>query len=823
MSRRPGLQVTARGVALPVGAPMRRSPSQFRSALLTVVLAVALPAAAGADLWYEHYARAEKALADRDWAAAVAELNQALEKKGDSGARVRTYGMKVEAYFPYLRLGVAYYHLGQLDAALQAFDTEERLGAVAGSEEHQRELQQTRALVRAARQEALEEERRRIGEIVETSLAEAGRLEGAGRLRAAAAALGRALAVEPDNAAATASLERLRGKIARQEERAELEARRSDLVARGRGLLDAEDFEGAAGLLQQALELAPGAEARDLLATAREGLRRRLDAVAAAEREGLVGAGLEAARSLEAAGDLDQALTRLQSVLALQPENREATVLQDRLLEARAAADRDASRRQTVEALLADTRRELAAGRVVAARAAANRILALDPAHGEALEAVAAAYRELNRSLLGSAPPQNIPPAIRFADLRRDLAEGLQAERVTSPEFRLNGVVIDESPVEVAFVDAAGRGIEATVREQPVGGVYITEFSLDARLGPGLSTFRLTATDAERLSTSSDYAVLYVRPLYRVPWLQALGAAAVLLAAAVLWGRRLARRRSLRRRRFNPYVAGAPVLDDRLFFGRRELIDRILQTVHNNSLLLYGERRIGKTSIQHHLRRRLRELEDPDYEFFPVYVDLQGVPEERFFQSLADDVFEELAPQLEGLTPSSPGPEGYTHRQFVRDLHAVIGVLKRRTAKRVKLVLLIDEVDELNDYDPRINQRLRSLFMKSFAEQMVAVVSGVEIRKRWEREASPWYNFFEELEVTPFRPEDARALVERPVRGVFGIDEGVVERILDLTESRPYRIQRLCMAVVNRLHEQGRYRITLDDVDAVGGAAAEST
>ena len=81
------------------------------------------------------------------------------------------------------------------------------------------------------------------------------------------------------------------------------------------------------------------------------------------------------------------------------------------------------------------------------------------------------------------------------------------------------------------------------------------------------------------------------------------------------------------KRRFNPYIAGAPVLEDEMFFGREQLLERILQTIHNNSILLYGERRIGKTSLQHHLKRRLQQLEDPDYVFYPVYIDLQGTPE----------------------------------------------------------------------------------------------------------------------------------------------------------------------------------------------------
>ncbi len=133
----------------------------------------------------------------------------------------------------------------------------------------------------------------------------------------------------------------------------------------------------------------------------------------------------------------------------------------------------------------------------------------------------------------------------------------------------------------------------------------------------------------------------------------------------------------------------------------------------------------------------------------------------------------------------------------------------------MKLVLLIDEVDELNDYDPRINQRLRSLFMKSFAENLVSVVSGVEIKKQWEREGSPWYNFFEEIEIKPLEAEDARKLIERPLQGVLKLEDGVTDRIFAVTGGRPYLIQRLCLALVSRAYEEGVGRIGLADVEAV--------
>ena len=285
----------------------------------------------------------------------------------------------------------------------------------------------------------------------------------------------------------------------------------------------------------------------------------------------------------------------------------------------------------------------------------------------------------------------------------------------------------------------------------------------------------------------------------------------------VLYGQRVRRRERLLKRRFNPYVAGAPVLDENLFFGRTRLIDRILQTIHNNSLLLYGERRIGKTSIQHQLKKRLQALEDPEYDFYPVYIDLQGTPEELFFKTLAEDIYHELGPVIGELEPPSAADgSDYSYRDFVRDIHNVLKKLKGKSSKTVKLVLLIDEVDELNDYDPRVNQKLRSLFMKSFAENLVSVVSGVEIKKQWEREGSPWYNFFEEIEVQPFRREDAQELIERPIRGIFKLEDGLVEQIVSVTECKPYLIQRLCVALVNRAHEENRRTITLADVEAVG-------
>ena len=630
------------------------------------------------------------------------------------------------------------------------------------------------------------------------------------------AALDRALAVAPDDIAANSAMDELRTSYAERERSIESERRVADLIERGRSYLGEGRYSEASSLFREAMLVRPGSEVQSLLDEARQKLLAQLEAAEVISSPAAnIGARLEEVRALETAGRVDTALDRLQSILALAPGNDDARSIQDRLLEQRKQTQAAHARHTTIAALLTDAAGKLEDGLAEDALIAANRVLALDPSNADALQYVSRAYAAISRELLGAKERTNIPPALRFVDLRQETEDGLLVQTVDDPDFRLNGVIIDNSPVDLIVYADDGQTLETHLEAQPLGEFFVIEFSASKELQPGLESFWLVATDAEDMTSSSEYVVMYARPLVRAPWFYAtLLGSSLAVGLAIFWWRLLQRSR-LRKRKFNPFVAGAPVLEDNMFFGRRELVDRILQTIHNNSLLIYGERRIGKTSIQHQLKKRLRDIDDPDYEFYPVYVDLQGTPESHFFHTIAEDVYQELAPDLDGLTPTAANAGDYTYRDFVADLRAVFKTLAKRTTKKVRLVLLIDEVDELNDYDPRINQKLRSLFMKSFAENLVAVVSGVEIKKQWEREGSPWYNFFEEIEVKPLAPRDARELIERPIGGVFKLDGGVVERIIALTAGKPYLIQKLCISLVTRLHEQHRRKITLADVEAV--------
>jgi tetratricopeptide (TPR) repeat protein len=781
--------------------------------LLLILLAVAAPASA--DPWYEHYDRAVKALAKGEWDTAITELLAAIERKGESSVKVRTYGMKARPYFPYLKLGIAHYHKQQYEAALQAFETEVQLGAIAGSESDLLELQRYREMAGQALDEAAAAAVRAVEEIVTNSLQQARSHERSGRLDQAIAAISHGLEVAPEQTELVAMMERLQLARAEQEEQRQVALRAQSMTEQGREMLARKSFSAAARLFRQAQRLRFDPEVKRLLDQANAGIIAENAERDAEQRQALIAGSISRARSLEAAGSLDEAITELQPVLAIDPGNREARSLYDSLL----AGRQQVLQEETVQQALEQTEAVLAAGNFKGALVAAYRVLALDAGNQAAVDLISQTYIELNRSRAQAAGQlrEAVPPAIIFNDLRELQDDDNLVQQVSSPDFILSGFAFGSSPISLALHTGEGQELSATTTAQDRGDHHITEFKLSHRLPVGVTTLRVVASDESGLSSSSRYQVSYTRPLIRSPWLYLCLAILMVTVAGVLISRRYLQRRRLLRRRYNPYVAGAPVIDQKLFFGRDQLMERILQTIHNNSLLLYGERRIGKTSLQHHIRRRLLEIEDPDYDFYPVYIDLQGTPEERFFATIGDDIYQELSPLLDDLEPSPAlDSDSYGYRDLVRDLRRVLKRLKKISDKQVKLVLLIDEVDELNDYNPRINQRLRSLFMKSFAESLVAVVSGVEIRKQWEKEGSPWYNFFEEIEVRAISREHAGELIRRPIQGVLKLDEGLIEQIMTLTECKPYLIQKLCVALVNRAHEQNRQTITRDDLEAIG-------
>lgn len=279
-------------------------------------------------------------------------------------------------------------------------------------------------------------------------------------------------------------------------------------------------------------------------------------------------------------------------------------------------------------------------------------------------------------------------------------------------------------------------------------------------------------------------------------------------------------------RGYNPYISGEPVRREDMFFGRHELLQRIVSTLHNNSIMIHGERRIGKTTLLYQLANTLRQIDDSEYWFVALYVDLEGTTEETFFHLLIEEIAHHVstlerldttqAAAMDRLTFQSTPPQQYNDRDFSRDLRQIIEVLEAYGAKHhpdrhVRLILLLDEMDTLSHFDHLIQQQLRRIFMREFAASLGAVVAGIEISKEWERVESPWFNLFNEIAMAPFSRQEAIQLLVEPVRGYYIYEPEALEFILEQCEGRPYRLQQYGMESVNEMLRHKRRRITKRD------------
>jgi len=371
--------------------------------------------------------------------------------------------------------------------------------------------------------------------------------------------------------------------------------------------------------------------------------------------------------------------------------------------------------------------------------------------------------------------------------------------------------------------EAGGQGAHWVTTRDPV--------QIYKDLKPGIYMFEVMARDLDFNYSLPDMLSIHVpKPgsVIMVPLLgpvQPLGFALVMTVVmmavvgltygGISYYNTRGRPRQAVERKFNPYISGEPIRRADMFFGREELLRRILQVLHSNSIMIHGERRIGKTTMLHQIANQLKEQNDPQYRFIPIYIDLEGTPQDAFFRTLMEEIIlgtQAYLRERPQLNFDQVPAENYGDREFTVDLRTLLAALNQGDdAREVRLILLMDEMDIMNTYDSLVQQQLRRIFMQTFAHNVGAVVAGIQISKTWDRIESPWYNLFNEIRLPLFTPKEARDLIEEPVRGIYKWDKDAVQFIIEKSGGRPHRIQQYCLEAINQMIESGRNHVTLKD------------
>lgn len=294
----------------------------------------------------------------------------------------------------------------------------------------------------------------------------------------------------------------------------------------------------------------------------------------------------------------------------------------------------------------------------------------------------------------------------------------------------------------------------------------------------------------------------------------------------------------------NPYAAyaeGGVVGNPEMFYGRDELIANIakaLQSSRSQSkcVVIYGQKRAGKSSILHHLRNKLQSngdvlildlgnigsILDEHSEAPFLYQILWGILKK--LEYAIDDQVSTGYARLDLSFPSDD--EFYNHRSPLILFKDIFERFRRAASKhsdwrKIRLVLLIDEFSYIYAYITK--GKIPETFMKNWKALLQenyfnAVLVGQDVMPKFKQRYPNEFGTTQDVRVTYLRREDAIRLIDEPIR-IGGREsryrERAIERILDLTAGSPFYIQIICNRLVEYMNRKRASLVTEADVEQV--------
>jgi hypothetical protein len=270
----------------------------------------------------------------------------------------------------------------------------------------------------------------------------------------------------------------------------------------------------------------------------------------------------------------------------------------------------------------------------------------------------------------------------------------------------------------------------------------------------------------------------------------------------------------------NPYIAGSPVKDAAMFFGREDVYAWLRQHLRgayqHNAIVLYGERRSGKTSILYQMKDKLG-----DDLYTPVLLDLQGMGLEGmdgFLWEVARKIVLALR-GVEGIPtlerPARQDFEKNPRHQFEEVfLPTVVEGLDNRS-----LLLMFDEANRLGekveagDLPPDVFDYLRALIQQAKRLNFLfSLGSRIETASKG---SSQLFNLAVYRKISFLDQDFAEDLITRPVANYYSYTRPAIERIFQLTSGQPYYTQLLCHNLFTHWTKDKPTQLDVADVEAV--------
>lgn len=274
----------------------------------------------------------------------------------------------------------------------------------------------------------------------------------------------------------------------------------------------------------------------------------------------------------------------------------------------------------------------------------------------------------------------------------------------------------------------------------------------------------------------------------------------------------------------NRYIAGNPVTGEEMFFGREDVFDFVRRALigrhQDNVVVLYGQRRTGKTSILYQMRRHI------DARYIPVLLDLQALTMDgvaTFLWEIAVSICRTLRRDLEIVVERpargdfASDPLEYFDSIFLAKVWEAVGDRH--------LLLMFDESVRLEDQvlagklEPEVFGYVRHLVQHN--PRLNFIFSIGSRLEEMQREYSVLFNVALYKKISFLEPEAGRQLITQPVKGIFEYEDQAVEYILEEGGRHAYYTQLICHSLFTRWEQTRSPRMTVEDVRAVLPEAVE--
>jgi hypothetical protein len=263
----------------------------------------------------------------------------------------------------------------------------------------------------------------------------------------------------------------------------------------------------------------------------------------------------------------------------------------------------------------------------------------------------------------------------------------------------------------------------------------------------------------------------------------------------------------------NPYIAGVPIKDKEMFFGRQDVFDSLKQKFKDEpaktNIFLLGGRRIGKTSALYQIKGGA--LGD---RFIPVFIDLQAIGDMDTY-GFFGFITQELRKTLEGKGIKmkeytfDSAKESYT-ATFTQVLDDVSNLINDK-----QIILMFDETEIIEEriregkFDSSIHSYFESIIQHKEKVSCIFTASPGVLNKK--EADTPLFRAANYLKITFLEEEYAVELIKNPVEGFVLYNDEVIERILRVTGCHPFYIQHICYEIVNILNKEKRKEVKMKE------------